>query len=238
MNKFNRRVNQILKENILSGISNAVGAAANVVGSAIKTAENPAQGVGNALSDIQSFANKQKANEEKNIGMIFSKANPPRKGAIVITKSPILGTQTPKRNPYYDPDILTRNPNATAKQIQDASFEYYKPLIITLVPNQTIYGKVTQEWNTKDSTYGVALTDEKGNPSQKYVFAQVEDAPYFQIFDVNKLPDDMVLRDEKGILMKLTAIKTGPAAENVTDQLRNWVDYKQYIEREKKMPRF
>jgi hypothetical protein len=238
MNKFNKKVNEILNEGILGNIANVANAGITAAGTALKTMENPAQGVSNLVGDLRSYSNRKDIEKEKNMGTVISKANPPKKGTIVVTKTPILGTETPKRNPYYDPDILTRNPNATPKQVQDASMEFYPSKIITLVPNQTIYGKITQEWNNKDSTYGVALTDEKGNPSQKYVFAQVQDAPYFQIFDSSRLPDEIVLQDEKGILMKLTAIKTGPAAENVSQPLRDWVDYKGYIEREKRLPRF
>jgi hypothetical protein len=238
MKKFDKRVNDILKENLLGGLGNIINTGASAIGTALNAAEKPGNELNRVFDRIGNYNSRKQVEKEKNIGNVLSKTNPPQKGAIVVTKSPILGTETPKRNPYYDPDILTRNPNATPKQIQDSSMEFYPLKIITLIPNQTIYGKITQTWNNKDSTYGVALTDEKGNPSQKYIFAQVQDAPYFQIFDAERLPDEIVLQDEKGILMKLTAIKTGPAAENVSDPLRNWVDYKGYLEKEKKMPRF
>lgn len=230
MNKFNSRVNQILKEGILGGLA---GAGSSAVGSFLNAAKNPAQGLAGAVRDVQGLMKDRQQNIEKLKGTTFSNQNPPKLNSIVITKAPILGTSKQEQNPDYEPDILKRKPNASPREIENANREFLPTKVVTLVPNAFVYGKITKQLDPKNSTYGVALTDEKGNPSTKYVFAQTEQSPFWQVYDATKTPEDDILVDEKGIPMKLTAIMTGPTRNDVSDPLKAWVDYKQYLNQSK-----
>jgi hypothetical protein len=230
MNKFNKRVNQILKEGILGGIAGATTAG---VGSFLNAAKNPAQGIAGAYRDAQGIIKSRQEKTEKLKGTSFSNQNPPKLNSIIVTKAPILGTSKQENNPDYEPDILKRKPNAAPREIENANRQFLPTKVVTLIPNALVYAKVTKQLDPKNSTYGVALTDERGNPSQKYVFAQTEDSPFWQIYDTTKTPEDDVLVDEKGIPMKLTAIMTGPTKNDVSDPLKYWVDYKEYLNQNK-----
>lgn len=230
MNKFNKRVNQLLKENILGGIAGAIPSA---VGSFLNAAQNPAQGMSGAIRDVQGLIKSKQEKTERLKGTTFSNQNPPKLNSIVVTKAPILGTSKLEKNPDYEPDILKRKPKASPREIENANREFLPTKVVTLVSNSLVYAKITKQIDPKNSNYGVALTDENGRPSQKYVFAQTEDAPFWQIYDSTKTPEDDILVDEKGIPMKLTAILTGPTKNDVSDPLKYWVDYKEYLNQNK-----
>lgn len=234
MSKFDKRVKEILNEGILGALGSGLGAAATFAGSAINAAKSPAEGLSDVVGGVRGVLKKQEQQQEQMKGKPFSVENPPKVGQIVVTKSPVLGVGKKQSNPDYEPDILKRKPNASPREIENANREFLPSKTMTLVPNATIYGKITKGIDKKDGSYGVALTDERGNPTQKYVFAQTESAPFWQVYDATKTPDDDILMDQKGIPMKLTAIMTGPAKDDVSDQLRGWVDYKNYIEQAKR----
>jgi hypothetical protein len=233
MNKFNKRVKELLSEDIISNIAQgAISAAKSVptaLGAAMTAAKDPGAGLKNAYNAYKDY----KTDRQKYIGTPFSNQNPPKLGAIAVTIAPVLGTSKQEKNPAYEPDILKRKPNASPQEIQNASKEFLPTKITTILPNAIIYGKITKQLNKSDSTYGIELTDEKGNPTTKYVFAQTESAPYWQIYDSSKLPEDDILIDEAGIPMKLTAIMTGLTKNDVSGPLKNWVDYKQYLNKNK-----
>lgn len=238
MNKFDLRVNELLGEGLISAVGQAgIGAAkagTAAVGSFLATAKNPADGVAKAIGDISSWMKKRNEKVEKLKGSALTNQNPPKVGSIVITSTPILGVSKQERNPKFEPDILKRKPNASPEEIQNASNEFLPTKVQVLMPNAIIYGKVTQKMNMQNSTYGVALTDERGNPSQKYVFAQTESEPFWQVYDASRTPEDDILIDEKGIPMKLTAIITGVTKNDVSDSIKRWVDYKDYLNQSKR----
>jgi hypothetical protein len=177
---------------------------------------------------------KRNENVQKLKGSVLTNQNPPKVGSIIMTSTPILGVSKQEKNPKFEPDILKRKPNASPEEIQNASNEFLPTKVQVLIPNAIIYGKVTQKMNMQNSTYGVALTDERGNPSQKYVFAQTESEPFWQVYDASRTPEDDILIDEKGIPMKLTAIITGVTKNDVSDSIKNWVDYKDYLNQNKR----
>jgi hypothetical protein len=173
-------------------------------GKTAQAIKNPAAAWGNVLGSMEK--NKQQQEELK--GQPFSGENPPQKeGQLVITKAPVFGAVQKRANTL--------------------------PEAVVLNPNVPITGKITKLMD-QQGNYGVALTDEKGNPSQKYVFAQIESAPFWQVYDVTKIPDPYVKIDQKGIPMMLTAIMTGLAKDDVSDSLRSWSDYRNFLKQKKK----
>jgi hypothetical protein len=214
MNNFDKRCNQLLNEITLGGIGKfakeVVKQAPGAVGSAINAAQNPGEGIKNVIGGIKGkFEEREKLKEEP-----FSLKNPPKLGSIVITKDTVYGIgETENRK-----GELTSN-------------------IITKIPNATIFGKITSKINAKDGTYGVALTDDKGKPSNKYVYAQTPDAPYWRIFDrkdaMNMAFDGFFKNKETGERMVLSSIIVGITKEDVDDNLRRWKDYNQYLNQAK-----
>lgn len=221
----------------ISGIANAATSIGKNtlagVGSALTAAQDPGKGLSNIAGVVQDISRKQEQNVEKLKGTPFTVQNPPKVGSIVATRAPIYGVTKQERNPNFEPEILKRKPNASPAEIQNANREFLPTKVQTLIPNAMIFAKITKDIDPKTSTYGVALTDEKGNPSQQYVFAQTENAPYWQIYDATKTPEDDILVDEQGIPMKLTAIMTGMTKNDVSDPLKYWVDYKEYLNQNK-----
>ena len=134
-------------------------------------------------------------------------------------------------------------------------------IVVTTAPiigiNKTtefvIFGKITKAMDSSGN-YGVALTDEKGNPSQKYVFAKTQEIPYWQVYDKTKLPNpvnDLEPENDPNNLFEepqgggegegetkdqeiLDAIVTGPAKVDVAPQLKLWRDYREYLNSQKK----
>jgi hypothetical protein len=220
MNNFDKRVNQILNE----GIGDFVGSALRAVGNFADAAKDPSKGV----EAIRNALSQRKKSTEEKLGQVFSNENPPKMGQIVVTKSPVFGLGKKEKNPDYEPDILKRKPKASPKEVENANREFLSSKLVIINPNAIITGKITKQIDAK-GLYGVALTDEKGNPSTKYVFAQTESAPYWQVYDATKTPDDDILVDSKGITMKLTAIMTGLGSDNASEPLKNWTDYDTYL---------
>lgn len=230
MNNFDLRVNALLQENILGNIATGVGAALNA-------AKDPSQGIKTIASGISQL----NANKEQLKSQSFSLKNQPKLNQIAVTIAPILGVGKAKPNPKFNPDPALANDPENPKT--------FPPPVVTIMPNATVFGKVTKTMDSSGN-YGIALTDEKGNPSQKYVFSQTEEAPYWQIYDKSKLPiqnikmeeeegyfnepDDGIVRDSNNNPMVLMAIMTGPAKEDVSEPLRYWRDYNTFLKQQKK----
>ena len=216
MNRFDKRVKQILNEGIFSAI-----------GAGLKAAKDPGQGL---LGMAAGIGAKRKEKEEKK-GQVFSNNNPPKMGQLVVTKAPVYGLGEKEKNPDYDPNILTTNPKASARQKANAKEEYLPAKLVTINPNVAITGKITKQIDAK-GLYGVALIGldkDKNIIPTKYVFAQTKSAPIWQVYDATKTPDADILVDSKGISMKLPAIMTGLASDNASEPLKNWMDYDTYL---------
>jgi hypothetical protein len=222
MNNFDKRYNQLLNEVNFGGIARGVGnfakevvkQAPGAVASAVNAAQNPGEGIKNVIGGIKGkFEERKKLKEEP-----FSLKNPPKVGSIVITQDAIYGIIEQERE--------DKNGNITTEL-----------KITTKIPKATIFGKITSKINPKDGTYGVALTDDKGNPSNKYVYAQTPDAPYWRIFDrkdaLNMGHDKFFINKETGERMVLTSLIVGITKEDVDDNLRRWKDYNQYLNQAK-----
>jgi hypothetical protein len=198
MNKFDKRVKQLLNEGPLGNfVKGTLTAGANFV----DAAQNPSKGV-EAIMGAAGNINKKK---EEMLRQPFSVNNPPKMGQIVFTETSIWG----KGNP-----TTTRS----GKIIPAAYIE--------MQGATKIIGKITKEM--KDGVYGVQLTDAKGNPDNQYVFAQINDPtgkiPLFKIFFSNKIDDADVVVDARGLTMKFSTINTGNV-NNVENNLKSWRDY-------------
>jgi hypothetical protein len=212
MSKFDQKVNEILSEGLLRAAGNFLAAA-----------QSPKRGIETIAGALKTRAQEK----EDRLNQTFSEGNPPIHGQKVVTIAPVLGVGKKEKNPDFEPDILKRKPNASPREIEHANREFLVSKLTTLVPQATIKGVITTHKLDENGLYGVQLAD------LKYIFAQTESHPYWQVYEESKVPTDDVLLDEKGIPMVLKAIKTGLAAENVSPELKNWKDYNQFIKQTK-----
>jgi hypothetical protein len=215
MGNFDKRCKQIINEISLGSLASG---AASFAGSALKAAENPGQGVQSAISGI-----KQRMQSQKQQALLpFSLKNPPKVGQIVVTTTPIYGLS---------------NKETAKKVVDDAgNVSYTKSRdVVKLIPQATITAKVTSKIDNQGN-YQVTITDNQGGPiTNKYMFGKTKDEPYWRVFDATKMPyEEDMLEGDDGKPEEDFVITTGLKKEDVSSELKNWVDYKQSLKQEKK----
>jgi hypothetical protein len=182
-----------------------------VAGQAIKSAENPGQGIADVIGG---FKERGKEKEER-LKQPFSLKNEPKANQKATVQAPIMGLSKPDKNGEVR--------------------------AIALQPSSVLYGVVVQPpgqkyvINPQDGSYVIMLTDQNFQPSKEYVFARTEDAPYWQVFSrkvVEQNPNAFIKGADgcSGYLQ----IYTSTVKNDVSEPLRGWKDYEQHLAQQKK----
>lgn len=200
--KFDKKVNQILEANFLSGLSKAASGAAKVAGGTarvaanainkgatlagnfIQGAEKPGEAAKNIIQKVAGVTPEDKKKQSEP----FSNENKPKKGTIAYTLVNVLTCD--KRG---------------------------KPYVVS--PNTPIYAQVIQE--IQNGQYGLRLIENPKNtaPSVEYVIAKIPMAPYWDIYDAKTVFPTGTFKATKGEFL------AGPFSKSISSQLKNWVLY-------------